>query len=138
MNKYNNQKCILNGLTFDSRLEMRYYEHLLGLQEKGVVEEIQTQKKYLLQPGYEKSGRKVRPIYFVSDFEVHYADGHVEVIDVKGMELPVYKLKKKIFDYKYDLELKAITYSAIDGGWITLDDLAKARKERKKAKLLKN
>ena len=33
---------------------------------------------------------------YTADFVVEYADGRVEVIDVKGMRTDVYKLKRKL------------------------------------------
>ncbi|CAK0771112.1 conserved hypothetical protein [Gammaproteobacteria bacterium] len=49
------------------------------------------------------------PITYRADFRVTYADGHQEIEDVKGMETEIFKLKKKLFDYKYpDLTLKIV------------------------------
>jgi hypothetical protein len=51
------------------------------------------------------------------------------------MVTPEFRLKRKLFDYKYpELELQCLNFSKIDGGWITIEDLDKARKERKKEK----
>jgi len=44
-------------------------------------------------------------------------------------------LKKKIFEGKYpDVDIRWISWSKQDGGWILYDDLVIARKQRKKAK----
>ena len=37
----------------------------------------------------------------MADFVVTYSDGHVEVIDVKGVRTDVYKLKRKMLLFKY-------------------------------------
>lgn len=137
MNKYNNQKCVLNGLEFDSRAERAFYEHLLGLQEKGLVEEIKLQPKYIIFDGYTLEGKKVRPITYSADFEVIYTNGKCEVIDVKGFETQQFAIRKKLFEGKFRIPLKLITYSRLDGGWISLDELKKARKQRKQNKLSK-
>lgn len=131
-NKYNNKKVTIDGIEFDSKIEARYYEHLKELEKQGVVSEFLLQKKYLLLEGFDKNGKRIRPIHYIADFEVHYADGTIEVVDIKGFETPDFRIKKKLFEYRYPFELKLITYSKIDGGWIELEDLKKARRERKK------
>ena len=134
MNKYNNKIVEYKNIKFHSQMELDFYLHLLKLKEEGVVKEIILQPKFELQPAYVKNGRKVRRIDYVGDFHVIYADGKEEVIDVKGQELPLFLLKKKILEYKYPFELKTVTMSKIDGGFIELSELKKARKERKKLK----
>lgn len=133
--KYNNKKVTVDGITFDSEMEYRYYKYLKQLEQQGIISEFLMQKEYIVFEGYTKDGKKVLPIKYKADFEVHYPDNRVEVIDIKGFETPDFKLKKKLFEYRFPFKLKLITFSKIDGGWITLDDLKKARKERKKQKL---
>lgn len=134
MSKYKNKKVILNGIEFDSQIESKYYLYLLEQQKKGIVSEFLMQKEYIIFEGYDKNGKKVRPIKYKADFEVHYPDGHIEVIDIKGFETKDFNIKKKLFEFRYPFELILLNYSKIDGGWITLEDLKKARAARKKTK----
>lgn len=133
--KYGNKKVEIQGVKFDSEMEYKHYLYLQEQVKKGIVSEFHMQKRYVIFDGYTKidgkGGVKVKPIEYIADFEVHYADGRVEVVDVKGFETTDFKLKKKLFEYRYPFELKLVTYSKIDGGWITLDELKKARKKRK-------
>jgi hypothetical protein len=92
------------------------------------------QPRYLLQEAFEKDGKKYRRIDYVADFEIHHLDGSIEVIDCKGFETTDFKIKKKLFEYKYPHKLSLVTYSKIDGGWITLEQLSKNRKLRKAVK----
>ena len=119
--KYGNKKVVHDGITFDSAMEAKYYDHLKRLQVQGVVTSFDLQPRFVLLPKFEKNGKKYREIGYTADFTVHYADGHSEVVDIKGM-------------VTQQFELKLLTYSKIDGGWITHDDLKKARKARKEAK----
>ncbi|MEK5332684.1 DUF1064 domain-containing protein [Lysinibacillus sp. FSL W8-0992] len=89
----------------------------------------------MLLPKFEKNGKKYREIGYNADFTVHYADGHTEGVDIKGMVTKQFELRKKLLEYRYPHELKFLTYSKIDGGWITHDELKKARKARKEAKV---
>ncbi|TKI66642.1 DUF1064 domain-containing protein [Lysinibacillus mangiferihumi] len=132
--KYGNKKVVHDGITFDSAIEARYYDHLKNLQAQGVVTAFELQPRFVLLPKFEKNGKKYREIGYNADFTVHYADGRTEVVDIKGMVTQQFELRKKLFEYRYPHELKLLTYSKIDSGWITHDELKKARKARKEAK----
>lgn len=133
--KYGNKKVVIDGITFHSKNEAKYYMHLKQLHNDGIVQSFEMQVKYELQPSFRKHGKLHRAITYITDFVVTYADGHTEVVDVKGVETTDFKIKKKLFEYRYpELSLKCITYSKIDGGWIELGELKKARQSRKKEK----
>lgn len=51
-------------------------------------------------------GVKRRAITYVADFLVTYHDGREEVVDVKGVETDVFKIKRVLFELRYG---KAIT-----------------------------
>ena len=118
--------------TFPSHAEARYYLDLVRMQKAGIVKEIELQPVFTLQPGHWKCpdcheiwgsadlkkgccricGKKLektQAIIYRADFRVAYADGRVEIIDVKGMETEIFKIKQKIFEYRYpDLTLKVV------------------------------
>jgi hypothetical protein len=43
----------------------------------------------------------IKAITYRADFRVTYADGHVEIVDVKGYETPEFKRTRKMFEYQY-------------------------------------
>jgi hypothetical protein len=129
--KYHSKKVTIGDITFDSKIEAKYYEQLKWLEANKEILFFRVQPRYLLQEAFEKNGKKIRKIEYIADFEIHNLDGSIEVIDVKGMELEAFKIKKKLFEYKYPHKLSLITYSKMDGGWITLEQLSKNRKLRK-------
>lgn len=134
-NKYKNKKVEYDGIKFDSKMERDYYIHLKQLQANGIVYEFFMQKKYVIVDAYTNArGEKIQASRYVADFEVHYSDNRVEVIDIKGQLTPLFNLKKKLFEARYPFSLVLLTYSKIDGGWITLEQLEKNRKARKAAK----
>ena len=55
----------------------------------------------MLQPGFTKNGKRHRPITYRADFRVRYKDGHEAIIDVKGYKTQVFRIKQKMFEYKY-------------------------------------
>lgn len=133
-NKYGNKKTVVDGITFDSLAEAKYYEQLKWLLVNKQIKSFKLQPTFLLQEGFKKNGKTYRKIEYVADFEVHHLDGSIEIVDVKGFETTDFKIKKKLFNFKYPHKLSLVTYSKIDGGWIELDELTKNRKIRRKNK----
>lgn len=107
--KYRNKRTRAGGIIFDSKREAMYYLKLLAAQQKGSIKEIELQPKFLLQRKFTKNGINFPAITYKADFKVTYADGSVEIIDIKGMSTPVFKLKHKMFEFVYpDLSLKIV------------------------------
>ena len=113
MNKYNAKKVEIDGIVFDSRAEGRFYEHLLDLMHDGIVESFEMQKPYTLLDKFPhpKTGKTIRAIKYVPDFEVIYTDGRVEVVDVKGMQTDVFRMKCKLFMFRYQIPLVLVKYN---------------------------
>lgn len=100
-NKYGARKTMMCGRTFDSKREAEYYLELLDLKRRGIVTDIRLQPSYTLLEGFtDATGKKQRPIKYTPDFLVRYADGHTEVVEVKGMKTRDYMLRKKLFLHK--------------------------------------
>lgn len=125
--KYGNKKTTLDGIVFDSKAEAKYYQQLKWLQECKEILFFRTQPRYLLQESFEKDGKTHRKIEYVADFEVHRKDGSIEVIDVKGAETDVFKMKEKMFHKRYPHKLSVVTLDPVFG-WIELDKLKKMKK----------
>lgn len=122
----------VDGIKFASDLEMRFYLYLL--EQKDILY-IKLQPEYIIQDPCVYKGKKILKIIYTSDFEVIYKNGQVVIYEVKGFETKEFKIKKKMFYFRYpDLNLKIVSYSGIDGGWIELDQIMRNRKSRKKEK----
>lgn len=106
-NKYHNKKVIYNGIKFDSKKEMKRYKDLELLESTDYICNLELQKRFLLQEGYTNAkGKKIRPIYYIADF--YYFDCVEKkwvVEDTKGIRTEIYKLKKKLFEYRYNLTI---------------------------------
>ena len=97
-NKYNARKTTVCGHTFDSKREAEIYLDLLSRKQHGEIIRIGLQPSYTLLAGFkDNQGNKQRAITYTADFFVTYADGHSEVIEVKGMRTRDYMLRKKLF-----------------------------------------
>ena len=107
-NKYRNVKTKIDGITFDSKREAERYCELRLLQRGGMITDLQLQPRFLIQPSYKKNGKTVRSIEYVADFMYRDKSGNTVVEDAKGMKTDVYKLKKKLVEYKYDLTINEV------------------------------
>lgn len=113
MNKYRNKKVKVDGYSFDSKKEGEKYLELKLLKTQGSVRDFSVHPKFEIIPKFEKDGQKYRASKYIADFEVFYADGRHEIIDIKPFSkkngyflTPVFKLKARLFDIKYpDLQL---------------------------------
>jgi len=110
MSKYGNIRTTVDNIVFDSQKEANRYCELKLLEKADVIFNLELQPKFVLQPGYEKNGKKVRAITYKADFS--YWDHSMKkwiAEDVKGCRTQVFDLKAKMFEYKYpDIELRII------------------------------
>ena len=154
MGKIFHNKKTVDGITFDSETEANYYIYIRDNKSKLNIKEIELQpefilqQKYILTPDGEridyvndkqfKAEQKKYPkcthqaIKYIADFKITYKDGRVEVIDVKGMKTADFKIKEKIFNYRYPeyKKLKCIAYYY--GEWLLWEDYQQRKKARKK------
>ena len=94
-----NQNKVTHGeLTFDSQMEKEFY---LLLSKNPNVKHIELQPNFVLQPTFKKSGETIRSITYKADFLIEWKNGMETVVDVKGHETEVFKLKNKLFEYQY-------------------------------------
>ena len=106
-NKYHNKKVEYDGIKFDSIKERNRYIGLKQLERLGVIQNLQRQVKYELQPSFKLNGNTIRSITYIADF-VYTRDGEEIIEDTKGFRTNEYLLKKKLFEYKYKKEIKEI------------------------------
>jgi hypothetical protein len=108
-NKYKNKKVIYDGIKFDSKREMAFYVKLKLLEEKGIIKNLELQKSFELQPSFKLNGKTYKKITYKADFSyVSVQDNKIHIVDTKGFRTEVYKLKKKMFAYKYGIEIEEI------------------------------
>ena len=138
MSKYNSNKINIDGYTFDSKDEGKYYEYLKGLKAQGQIINFELQPKFELIPKFEKAGKRYQAITYSADFTIYHINGEVEYVDIKGLETQQGILRGKLFNWKYpDLKLTWIARSLKYGdehGWIEYDKLKKLRAKNKKVK----
>lgn len=112
MHKYNAKRTEVKlgkeVYSFPSKKEANRFIVLVQLQRMGKIDGLTLQPEFLLQPDFECDGQTIRPIKYIADFSyVDTSTGEKIIEDCKGVETDVFKLKKKLFLYRYpELKLK--------------------------------
>lgn len=100
VSKMRNIKVTLEGRRFDSTLEARAYVVLKAWEAAGAISGLELQSRYEIHSAYVVAGRKVRKIEYVPDFRF-IKDGVQYVVDAKGCETEVFKIKRKLFEARF-------------------------------------
>ena len=102
--KYLNVKAEFEGITFDSKKELKKYQEYRELEKKGEIKDLKRQ--------VELNGKTYRKTSYLADFTyVSTKDDKLHVIDVKSpytRKNPVYRLKKKLMAEKYQIIIEEV------------------------------
>ena len=154
MGKIFHKKTEVDGIIFDSQTEAEYYEYLKAEKKAGRIKSFTMQDEFVIQEkfllingerinssvkGFSKlqkanPGCTVQAIKYRADFMVHYKDGSVRVIDVKGQKTADFKIKEKMFNYMYPQYNGLYCVVKYNGGWMEYNEAQKLKRERKKKK----
>lgn len=135
--KFHAFKAIINGIEFDSLMESKFYIYLLDLQQQGEIKSFEMQKTFELQPKFKDqfSGKTIRAIDYIADFVVVLSSGQTVAVDVKGIETVDFKIKKKLFQYKFpDIRFMCVQWVAGKKEWLDLEDIKAERRATKRSK----
>lgn len=128
--KYHNTKTVVDGIKFDSKLEAERYAQLKIMERAGVIKELELQPSFELLPSFRKNGKTWRKTVYKADFMYILVDDDSYIIeDVKGSTAvitDVFRLKQKLFEYKYPDYTISI---------VTSKDIKKFQKETKVGKM---
>ncbi len=105
--KYKNKKTVVDGIEFDSKKEANRYQELLLLQKNGIITDLKRQVPYTLVPAFNLGRKRYRPMSYIADF-VYKENGKEVVEDTKGYRTEVYKIKKKLMAYIYQIEIREV------------------------------
>lgn len=102
--KYNAKGEHIDGIWFASKAEGVRYRQLLALQERGLIDTLRCQVKFAVTLGNQHM------FNYVADFEYRVLDelGREQrsvIEDVKGMVMPIYKLKRKMVEAQHGITI---------------------------------
>lgn len=136
--KYKSRKITVDGYTFDSIDESKYYQALLIKKAKDEIINFEMQPKFILIPGFKKQGKTYRSMTYTPDFLIYHLDGAEELIDIKGFSTQQGELRYKLFNYFYqDKKLTWLARNLKFGdkyGFIDYFELKKIRAKNNKTK----
>ena len=128
--KYHNKKTVADGIKFDSKLEAERYAQLKMMERAGVIRDLELQPSFELIPSFRKNGKTWRRTLYKADFRYILAEDDSYIIeDVKGSTsviTDVFRLKQKLFEYKYQDYTISI---------VTSKDIKKFQRETKVGKM---
>ena len=109
-NKYHATKINSADGKFDSALEYKRWVYLKCLETEGTIKNLVRQVPYTLIPTLYKDGKVLyRECKYVSDFEYDMTStGEHIVEDVKGIILPIFKIKQKLMYDKFGVEVRVV------------------------------
>ena len=99
MSKYHAIKTEVDGVMFDSKREAERYRELKLMQQAGVIEHLELQAKFPVKV----NGKHI--CNYFADF-IYTERGAPIVEDCKGMRTAAYRLKKKLVEALYEIEIK--------------------------------
>ncbi len=97
--KFGNKRCVVDGITFDSRLEATRWIALKDQEARGLISDLRRQVKFEIAPPVVINGRKRPARHYVADF-VYVRAGEEVIEDSKGHITPEYRLKRHLMAAK--------------------------------------
>jgi hypothetical protein len=102
--KYNARKTEIDGIIFHSKKEANYYLTLCQEIRDKKIDSFKRQVKFELVPPQDGE----RAVNYIADF-ITYKDGcEVDIIDVKGMRLSDYIIKRKLMQWIYKVKIREV------------------------------
>ena len=107
--KYGAQPQMVDGVRFASKREAKRYCELKLLQAIGEVKELDLQPRFPLYVCRRQNAELTKVCDYVADFRYREGPTGVLVIeDAKGVRTPVYRLKRKMFEAQYGIQIREV------------------------------
>lgn len=90
----------VDGITFASKAEARRYQVLKAREAAGEIRDLELQPRFEVLEGFRYRGKQIQPIHYTADFLYREGDELV-VEEVKGAETRDFRLRKKLFLWRY-------------------------------------
>ena len=101
-NKFGAVKTEIDGISFASKKEASRYSELVLLLKDKKIDALMLQTPFLIT----LNGIKI--CKYLADFTYTDQQGKFHVEDVKGMRTAIYRLKKKLVEAAYSIEIEEV------------------------------
>lgn len=110
MSKYGARKTVIDGITFDSRLEANRYLDLRAMLAAKQISDLEFQVPYVLAPKVKLHGdKRARPaVRYLVDFRYRTRLGTLICEDSKGMDTPMSRLKRHLLKTVHGIDVRII------------------------------
>ena len=108
--KYGAVATVVDGVRFASKAEARRYAELKLLEQAGEIRELELQPRFpLFVPVKGRATLHQQVGAYVADFRYRQGPRGVLVVeDVKGVKTAVYRLKKRMVETTYGIEIREV------------------------------
>ena len=107
--KYGNRKIMLDGILFDSIAEMNRWAKLRQWEMAGAISELKRQVPYLVCPPVRLCEEdRASGIKYVVDFQYNHTTDGLVLEDVKGIDTPISRLKRRLIKHQYGLDVRIV------------------------------
>lgn len=108
--KYGNRPQTIGLEKYRSQREAARHQKLMLWQKAGHIAGLTREVPFVLAPKVKIEGEKrTRPaVRYVADFVYSTADGRQVVEDAKGMQTPVYRLKKHLMKTVHGIDVQEV------------------------------
>jgi hypothetical protein len=110
LNKYHAKKTEYNGVLYHSQREAAYAVELDLLKRARGKDRIASWRRQIRIPLL-VNGMKICD--YVVDFELTFPDGSIELVEIKGFETAIFKLKLKLFRASWLRDNPTVKYSIV-------------------------
>jgi hypothetical protein len=94
---------------YDSKKEANYATYLHALEKSGKISELKEQVRFVLVQAQYRDGVCIeRAMSYVADFSYVDENGELRIVDVKGCRTEVFKIKKKLMLYFYNIKIEEV------------------------------
>jgi|GEM_PF-6613483 len=103
--KYGNRKTYAHGRWFDSKAEADYYPIAVAYASDHAYE-LRLQERLDVLPTLKLNQWTIRKTQYVADYTFFHRGQLVRLVDVKGLETPLFRLKAKLIAHNYGLVIE--------------------------------
>lgn len=107
--KYGNKHVTIDGITFDSQLEAKYYLYLKTLKIN-----FKYHETFEILPKFEIAAHKIRKAIYTPDFSIYTKNELTSVVDTKGGQATMTdasRLRMKLFMHQYHVPVVIATWN---------------------------